>query len=459
MTSPDRSSRQHPQAGAPVGTLVIAYYTPPFGGGASVRVHNFIKYLPCHGVLPRVLTVEERFYEELYHDPELLREYPPEVELHRTGVFFGGSLKRAKAQAFAGGAGADAPWPALKRVLKKGIKKLLVPDEQIFWLPLAFLKGWRIGRSGRVKAILATAPPFSCHLLAALLAGACRLPLVLDYRDLWSQNPLMAGSGLALWLNRCLETVTVRRAARIVCTNESAARVMAERFRLPAGKVVVIENGYDGASLAPALSAAPQPAERLRLNYLGSLTTERTPRYLLAALKRLVAARPEVPVEVGFVGFAAEAHRELVREMGLEAWVRFYGALPKAAAQEIMCRDSEVLLVLQRAAEGGATAIPGKIYEYLATGKPVLTMDEGCGATSRFLRELGVDCAVEFDDEEGIFRLLLEVVNDYQAACQRFGAVAARVERYDRRSLAATMAALLRDAAQTTVAKRSEPHD
>jgi glycosyltransferase involved in cell wall biosynthesis len=426
----------------PMKVLLIAYYFPPFGGGASVRLHNFAKYLPHYGVTPVVLTVGEQYYEEIYRDPTLLQEYAPEVTIHRTAVLFGAKIKRAKAQAYCSG-GDLGLVSRLKRNVKRKIRNLFVPDEQIFWLPIALLQARKLLKQNLVKAIVATGPPFSGHLLGALTSRICKIPLILDYRDLWTENPFMSGRGVVIAVNRRLEALTIRQADKIICTNTAAAHAIARRFHLAEGKTVVIENGFDADSISRAEKKSTSQRRTLKLNYLGSLTKDRSPYYFLASLKKATAANPGVDLEVGFVGFVAEDHVRLVQDMGLQGYVKFHGPVSKEMAMDIMCNDSDVLLVLQRRSEGGATAIPGKIYEYLATGKPIICMDEGGGATTTLLEELGIDCAVEYDDEEGITRLLQDILSGYDVVAAKFSSVVDRVKPFDRKVLTGALADII----------------
>lgn len=424
--------------------LVIAYYFPPFGGGASERFHYFVKYLPACGITPLVLTVDEACYEDIYRDQNRVDEYSSEVRLYRSSVIFGDILKRQKSQAMAGESGYGAG-ASIKRTLKRFVKNLIVPDEQVFWVPRAIAKARQIFKDHDIRAIVATAPPFSGHLVGAVLSRRYGVPLLLDYRDLWHRNPSMLGNGLRAVLNGIIERLALARATAVLCTNQAAADVLNGHYGLAPCKVHVVENGFDAQKIESVMRAIPneRTTGKIRITYLGSLTKERTPRYFLAAFKRFVTDYPQYDLEVGFVGYTPAEHLQLVNEMGLSDRVRFHGTVSKEVALDMMCNRSEVLLLLQRSSEGGATAIPGKLYEYLAAGKPLLCMDEGHGITSHFLEELGITSSVEYRDEDGIYTALLHVVRHYDAVYGEFGTLRDRIAVYDRKQLTQRLAEVI----------------
>ena len=101
--------------------LIVSYYFPPFGGGSTARVHNFAKYFPQNGINPFVLTVNDKYYEELYKDPKLLEELDSNIKIFRSNLPFGNILMRAKSQALSDGSNSDG-WS-----LTNSIKKIISP--------------------------------------------------------------------------------------------------------------------------------------------------------------------------------------------------------------------------------------------------------------------------------------------------------------------------------------------
>lgn len=423
--------------------LIIAYYFPPFGGGASTRVHNFVKYLPNYGVRPVVLTLDPQYYEDLYHDTSLLSEYLDSVTIHRSSMLLGATLKRLKSQAIRGSDSRENI-SARSFSLKRLIKGLMIPDEQLPWVFSAYHHAKRVIASHRIKVAVATAPPFSTHLLGALLAIRHGIPLVLDYRDLQLRDQDPAVPSFLKALGARLERFVLQAASRVVVTNSAAADKMRQDFGLAADRVVIIENGFDGESIRAMLREPdPEPPKTFRINYFGSLTKKRSPESFFEALRRFRNAHPAIAFQVGFYGYAPLDHVRLTEEFELSQHVTFHGALPKDEALDILCNQSDVLLLLQRSNEGGATAIPGKVYEYLAAGKPILALDEGLGATTQLLESLGLPHVSDYDDVEAIHRNLTDILLDYPLHRHRYQAIRPQVAGFERKAQTAKLAELI----------------
>jgi glycosyltransferase involved in cell wall biosynthesis len=386
-----------------------------------------------------ILAADPALYEQTYEDPALLGEYAREMRIYRTNAFLGGYLRKQRNLGVALG-GQALPFWTLNR-WKKFAKQLLLPDEYVLWVAKSLAPAIHAARIERADLVLATAPPFSALFLASLVAWRTRKPLVLDYRDLWTPNRFYSAGPTA----RNLERRIVQQASHIVVTNEPARRVMMNVFHLPIQKISVIPNGFDGQMLEEIRRGARPSSEPFRINYIGSLTARRTPEYFFAAIQQLREALPDLKLSVGIVGFAAPVHKQLAVRMNLADIVHFSPSVPQRRALEIMCNESDLLVLLQRNSEGGDFAIPGKLYEYLGSGIPFIAMDESAGATATFLQQIHAPAAVEYEDVSGIYKRLLGIVKNYARAQSDFSALRRSVSVYDRRQQAARLADILTD--------------
>jgi glycosyltransferase involved in cell wall biosynthesis len=241
--------------------------------------------------------------------------------------------------------------------------------------------------SGGYDAVLATGPPFAA-LIAARRAGG-DVPLVVELRDLWAKNPAFDHGGPVL---PRLESWVVHGSAAVIGVTPEAAADLEERH--PAARVEEIPNGFE-----PALIAMRKPPGRgTTIIHSGTLTKDRPLEPLLQALKpplRLVLhgyVSPEIRAEVERSGVEVEH----VEPSGWEDAVR-------------RIADADVALVTQGRGAGDETAVAAKVYEYLALGKPVLSITNG-GATEALLRRLGADqLAARLDDQASIESALAKI--------------------------------------------------
>jgi glycosyltransferase involved in cell wall biosynthesis len=217
--------------------------------------------------------------------------------------------------------------------------------------------------------VLATGPPFAALIAARLARG--EVPLVVELRDLWANNPAFDRGGPVL---RRAEEWMVRGAATVIAVTPEAAADL--RRRHPNARVEEIPNGFEPELLAKR-RVREGPATTIL--HSGTLTKDRPLAPLLGALKpplRLVLhgyVAPEIQHEVDESGAAVE----IVPPSDWE------DAVERIAA-------ADVALITQARTAGDATAVAAKVYEYLALGKPVLCISHG-GATEALLRRLGVD--------------------------------------------------------------------
>lgn len=417
--------------------LVISYYFPPFGGGPTIRVHNFVKHLPRNHVPVAVVTADSSLYEKTYADPELLNEYDPPPHIYRTTALFGSFLRKQREIGVSIG-GQSLPFWSLNR-WKKVAKRLLVPDEYIFWVAKSISVATRAAREEKIDVILATAPPFSAFWLASLVSQRINKPLVLDYRDLWTPNVFYRSN----WATRQLERKILNRASHVIVTNEAARSSMIEHFGLASGKISVLANGFEGDLLEEIERGPRKPSESFRMNYIGSLTARRTPEFFFAAVRRLLTQRPQLKLSIGILGFVPPTHKQLAQQMGLSQIVHFLPPVSRRRALEIMRNETDLLILLQRNSEGGDSAIPGKLYEYLGTGIPFIAMDEDGGATAKLLKQLDAPRAVDYEDVDAITHRLSVIVEDYPSLRQQFDAIRPRTFMYDRRRQVTQLAQVL----------------
>ena len=241
--------------------------------------------------------------------------------------------------------------------------------------------------AGGYDAVLATGPPFAA-LIAARRAGE-EVPLIVELRDLWAGNPAFDRGGPVL---RRLESWVLDGSAGVIGVTSEAAADLRERH--PSARVEEIPNGFE-----PALIAMRRPSSGgTTIIHSGTLTKDRPLEPLLRVLKpplRLVLhgyVAPEIQAEV-------ERSRVEVEYVEPSNW--------EDAVRRIA--DADVALVTQSRGAGDETAVAAKVYEYLALGKPVLSITDG-GATEALFRRLGADqLSARLDDRASIEAALAKI--------------------------------------------------
>ena len=419
--------------------LMFAYFFPPLGGGGVQRTSKFVKYLPSLGWKPVVLTVKEGAY--WVKDETLVQDVPPETETLKTSsmsVF--GVLK------FVPGGGRPASGGirsgALFSFLRKISSFFLIPDQYVGWVPFAITAAVRYLRSNEVSVIYSTSSPDSAHVAALITKRFCSKPWVADFRDPWTERlTFSAPTRLHLAFQRSLEKSVLRNADRVVCTSREIVEDFLSKYPgLDARKFVVITNGFDPDDFAGEVALA----EKFTVSHTGVLTGKRNTFGFLEGLKLFLERRPEArnKMQVLFVGPRDAENEERARTLGLLDVVFFKGPMPHRESVRLQ-RSSHLLLLIEDESRRGGLIYPAKLFEYAASGRPVLALLPE-GAASRFVRELHVGTVSSPSKPLEIASALSEFFSAHESGVSVAGVSDRRLlSRFERSRLAGELARVL----------------
>lgn len=344
--------------------LVIAYYFPPMGLSGVQRTLKFVKYLPKYGWFPTVLTVEPRGYfakdETLMHDLE-----NPDIRVVRTAPAGPGKLSKKDI--------VELPPERMRKTLSRFSDMLFIPDNKVGWIPDAVKRALKLHKETPFDLIFSTAPPFTDFLIGAAVKAKINKPLVLDYRDPWVDYPFkFYPTPLHKQRNIALERRALRASSHVITTNRRVKEVLIDRYKfLSYQDIDIIPQGYDPEDFAatkekPVKRAHP---DKMKITYAGVFWEDRVPDYFLQALHDLFHEKPKLRgrIEAVFAGNFREENTRLVTRLGLQDSVKVLGYLPHPdCVREIV--ESDVLWVIV----GDDLGSPGKTYEYIGAGKPIL---------------------------------------------------------------------------------------
>jgi glycosyltransferase involved in cell wall biosynthesis len=286
------------------------------------------------------------------------------------------------------------------------LSRLLVPEPLVVaWAPFARRSARRLLERERFDCAITSSPPESAHLIGRALRRR-GLPWVADVRDAWTFEPLRPRfpTGLQRRLDERLERRWLRAADAVACVSRPAAEDMRARLGIDAA---LVPNGWD-PDLGPEDPGPPQAvdplpvadSDRASLVYTGRFGSYgRDPRPLVEALGELARERPEVAGRIEFViaGPLTEDERRLLQADVSPARIIVRGSLDRTQALALQ-RSASALLLLASPARTQLLNI--KLFEYLATGRPILALAEGTEA-GRVAAELGTE-VVRADDVAAI---------------------------------------------------------
>lgn len=422
--------------------LVLAYYFPPIGGAGAQRPAKFVRFLPEHGQQPVVITgpgesmgrwtpPDETLGSSIDEAAEVVRIDGPEPGGH---VGLAGRVRRWL--------GFSSPWGR-------------------WWIDGVVRRGRTVDD---VDLIYAWMSPYESAEAAARLSRELGKPWIADLGDPWALDEMMV---YPTGLHRRRELRRMRRllhsaAAVIVSTPEAARQIRAAFPELRSKPIVPIPNGFDADDFEG--NAPTRTDDRFRIVHTGYLHTElgrqqrrmarihrllgggspgvdiltRSHIYLLQALDGLLAEKPELRerLEVHFAGLLSDADHEVAKQFD---FVRLHGYLPHGDSIDLLRSADLLFLPMQNLARGRrSSTVPGKTYEYVASGRPILAAVPP-GDARDILEGFGDADACAPDDIEGMTVAVdrrMAAVNGKEAA----RADAEALRRFEYRSLTARVA-------------------
>jgi glycosyltransferase involved in cell wall biosynthesis len=400
--------------------LVLSYYFPPLGMSGVQRTLKFVKYLPQFGWQPVVLTIKPR--GSYGYDPALLDEIPG-TEIVRTFSFDPLYLSPSK----------HSPSAAARRGMVAGLNRFFIPDNKLGWIPFAVNRGLSLAKEQSIDAIYSTAPPFSSHLAALALKRKLGKPLICDFRDAWTQNPMASyASPLHKWLDRSLERKVLKNADRVLAINQEILDsfvgmhpgVNSDKFR-------VLPQGFDPADFE---GVAPIKRSKFTIVYTGTFVEKRTPEPLLRALALIRDKQPDIfsDIQVIFAGAYRQSDKEMVRSAGMDKMVEFKGYVPHKESLALL-KSADLLWLVIHPSEG-KTVATGKLYEYLGAQKPILASVPEGGAAAELVNRTKTGQVFSLSDSMSAKDYMVELYKNKGRGLISVGS--AFTASYDRRGIA-----------------------
>lgn len=420
--------------------LIITYYWPPGGGSGVQRWLKFAKYLREFGWEPIIYTPENPEMPAV--DTSLQKDVPKNLTVLKTPIFEPyGLYKRLTGRKEPLGAGfvsESGKVGALERFSRWVRGNFFIPDARRFWIrpSVKYLTKWL--EHNRVDAIVSTGPPHSMHFIAMGVKQKTGLPWLADFRDPWTNidfyDQLHLGKR-ADCRHHALESLVISTADRVTVVSPT----MELEFRDDHGRdIITMTNGFDedDTSIGRVL---PEGERGFGIAHVGTMNPSRNPTGLWKALSGLLTdgGGPE-PINIRLVGRVDHSVRTSINEHGLADVTDFIEYVPH---DEVVAwqNGASVLLLLLNQSKNARGILPGKFFEYMASGRPILCLGPTDSDAASILRETQSGVCLEYDDVEGIRRWLEERMSATDHPVSDGRAIA----RFTRRSLTGRLAAIL----------------
>lgn len=425
--------------------LIITYYWPPSGGAGVQRWLKFVKYLRLYGWEPVVYTPENP--EPPAFDETLAREIPEGTVVVKRPIwepydFYRKLIGAGKNERISAGFISEERKPGKAQQFSVWLRgNFFIPDARKFWIKPSIRFLTQYLKENPVDAIISTGPPHSMHMIALGVKKRTGLPWLADFRDPWTHIDFYDQLMLSRFADRRhkkMEQQVIRNADRLVTVSKSWE---ADFIRLGARRTRVITNGFDPADFPERKNIKP---EKFTLTHIGSLNRDRNPDFLWKVIGELVRENQAFreQLKIRFVGKTDISVFDSLQKYELSGFAEKTDYLPHEEALQVSAA-SAVLLLLINNTPNAMGIIPGKVFEYLASGRPVLCIGPPEGDSAGIITAANAGPVVDFGEEQQLREALLGIFSNY-----RNNTEAPREEgisKYSRKNLTSEIAEILNE--------------
>jgi len=413
--------------------LLVTYLFPPFGGVGVQRALSLAKYLPQEEFEVHVLTTRNPCAAGIDNTLQV----PPWVTVHRAFTFdLPFALKKRLKKLVFGSKHSPANGncqPARPGRLKQFFMNAVVPDPYVLWTPIAIHAADAIIRKCGIETVLVTVPYYSLLRVGNVLKRRYpKIQLISDFRDEWLTyyfKILGFNHSEENWRRSvALERETVESSDLVVSATDATRYEMQRRYPgQPDSKFAVVSNGFDPETFA-AFHSRPKAINKILITYTGTVYKPTDPSTLITALEQLGQAVCE-RARIQFIGNIEEP--TFLRMLQNQPIADLTGFIPqKRAVAELEASDFALLIWTD------TLNIPGKLYDYLGSGKPTLVLAHPDSEVWRRVMETRMGWCADVRDPQAIACLLRRAFTEPEELKREFAPCQDAVRRYTRIRLA-----------------------
>lgn len=418
--------------------VIIAYYWPPAGGPGVQRWLKFVKYLPDYGIEPIVFVPENPSYPII--DTQLLDEVPQGVTVLKQKIVepynIASLFSKKNIQKISSGIIPNKrkqTWIQKTLLWIRG--NFFIPDARVLWVnpSVKYLKSYL--QQHQIETIITTGPPHSLHLIGlALKKQMAELQWIADFRDPWTS--IGYHKELLLTISsqekhKRQEKEVLQTADAILVTSPSTQKEFSQLTTKP---IEVITNGYDIEKIAKK----PLDTE-FTLAHIGSLLSERNPRILWKALAELIKEHSDFKQDfkLKLIGKISQEVLATLEEFKLKGFVQNLGYVSHNEAL-MHQRTSQVLLLIEIDSEVTKSIIPGKLFEYMVSERPILAIGPEESDFEQILKTTNTGSFFKYDEKEALKDKIWEFYLLYKQ--QQLKVFAVGLQQYSRKKLTEKLA-------------------
>ncbi len=422
--------------------LIITYYWPPAGGPGVQRWLKFVKYLPEFNIEPVVYIPENPNYPII--DDSLLNEVPQSVTIIKQPIKepyrFASILSEKSSKTISKGIISDNKKQGIVEKLMLYVRgNFFIPDARKSWVkPSAeFLEDYMLKEN--IKTIITTGPPHSLHLIGLKLKNTLNYCWIADFRDPWTTigyHKQLKLTKKSTQKHKDLEKHVLNTADQIIVTSS----VTKQEFEsLTLKPIEVITNGYDYESVGEVSLDL-----EFSIAHIGSLLSKRNPEILWKVLSDLVNENENFAKDFKLKLVGAVSHDVLnsIENYALTNHLDNTGYVSHSESV-VFQKQAQVLLMIEIDSVETKSIIPGKLFEYMVSSRPIISIGPKGSDVEKIIKETNTGDYFYYDDYDTLKLVILKHYEAYQNKTLQSHAIG--LQKYSRRKLTEHLSKIIND--------------
>ena len=421
--------------------LIITYYFPPAGGPGVQRWLKFVKYLPEFDIQPIVYVPENPTYPII--DEGLVSQISDKVIVlknkilepyqlasifskNKTRKISSGIFPHKKKQAF------------LDKTFLWVRGNLFIPDARVLWVKPSVSYLEKYIKENNIDTIVTSGPPHSLHLIGLELKEKLGVKWFADFRDPWTTigyHKALRLSNYAAKKHKKLESKVLNTADTIIVTSKTTKTEFEAITNKP---ISVITNGYDIENVEKQTLDT-----KFTLAHIGSFLSDRNPPFLWECLTELLNEIPDFKsyLEIKLIGAVSQEVLDAISQFNLNDYLNLLGYVShhEAIAHQ---KKSQVLLLIEINSEDTKSIIPGKLFEYMVSNRPIIAIGPQGSDFADIIKETNTGVFFDYSEKAKLKSVILDFYNQFLEGKLQSNGVG--LQQYSRKNLTKQLAQLIK---------------
>ena len=422
--------------------LIITYYFPPAGGPGVQRWLKFVKYLPEFDIQPIVYVPENPTYPIV--DEGLVSEISDKVIVLKNKIWepyqLASVFSKKKTKKISSGI---FPHKKKQTFLDKTFLwirgNLFIPDARVFWVKPSVSYLEKYINENNIDTIVTSGPPHSLHLIGLELKEKLNVKWFADFRDPWTTigyHKALRLSSYASKKHKKLEYKVLNSADAIMVTSKTTKTEFQAITNKP---ISVITNGYDIENVEKqALDS------KFTLAHIGSFLSDRNPNFLWESLVELLNEIPDFKsyLEIKLIGAVSQEVLDSIEKFNLNSYLNLLGYVShhEAIAHQ---KKSQVLLLIEINSEDTKSIIPGKLFEYMVSNRPIIAIGPQGSDFADIIKKTNTGVFFDYSEKAKLKSVILDFYNQFLEGKLQANGVG--LQQYSRKNLTKQLAQLIKE--------------